>query len=278
MNPLILAVLLAAQAPLLQEAQKQKAGAAANAREKSLYRAAELERVRRQTQAPGAGESLSGPLTFRFVAPDGRVLNFSGTGTLTIEGGTPIPQPEVTKLTGIRSTETGLLVTTTTPGSRLVLEGANLVDEGTLMTVTVGGERSAILRESEGMIEFVAPVVPANKPPLLVLYWLQSNQWTNKGQLPLTVQGSGPTPPIPPAPGLNPRVDSILPSGEHVILTGAGFGPTGLLLMDKRPMQVVSWEDSRIDCLMGQEKEFSRLVVDLWRPSEGWFTEAWEAQ
>jgi hypothetical protein len=47
-------------------------------------------------------------------------------------------------------------------------------------------------------------------------------------------------------------------------------------MLDKRPMVVVSWSATRIDCLLGQEKTFEGLVVDIWRPSEGWYTAAWQ--
>lgn len=277
---LILSALLLApvRPPTPLEIQKEyDANYAANANEKAIQTAVQLKQKRDEAPSlPGAPEVLSGPLAFTFKASDGRTISFQGTGTLTIETPAPIPPPVGTKLSGIRDPATGLLVTTTTAGTRLLLEGENLLSETIL--VTCGGERSAVLRQLNNVIEFVAPVVPAGKPNVLVLYWLINNNWQEKGRLPLTVTSGGPTPQPPPVVGANPRIDSIQATGDlKVVLTGAGFGAAeGKVLLDKRPMAVLAWADGRIDCRMGQESVFERVVVDLWRPGEGWFTLMWE--
>lgn len=278
MTALLIAALIAAPAPSQEAILRERARAAANAREKATAAALEREQVySRPIGLPGAGETLTVPLTGKAIGSDGKVYTFSGTVTLQIDS--PAPLPPATRLTGIRDPATALLVTTATAGQRLVLEGEGLLSETIL--VTVGGERAAVLRQSAGMIEFTVPPVPAGKSPTLVLYWLIANQWQPKGTLPLTVlQGPAPTPtptPVPPpTPGASPRVDSIQSSGGVVVIAGSGFGgAAGRVLIDKLPVTATGWSETRIT---GQAAGpvLPRLTLDLQRAGEGWHTQTWE--
>ncbi len=270
MNALLIAALLAVPAPSRDQILRDRASRQSNAREKALQREILYSAPILPPGALGSQETVQVPIvSTKVILSDGRVLELSGvlTGTIT----SPAPVPPLTRLTGIRDPATALLVTKATPGQRLVLEGEQLLSE--TIRLTVGGEIAPVTRQSAGMLEFTVPPVPAGRPPVLILYWLQANNWVEKGRLPLTVTSS----PVPvPVPGINPRVDSLENSGGQIILNGSGFGAAaGRVMLDKRPLTVVGWTDASITCLSRPEVKLGRLVLDLWRPGEGWFTELW---
>lgn len=73
-------------------------------------------------------------------------------------------------------------------------------------------------------------------------------------------------------------MDSILPGGSGVVITGAGFGTTaGRVLLGKLPVTVLSWADTRIEGRVEPGVLGRSVTIDLWRPGNGWFTETWEA-
>lgn len=266
MNLYLVAALLAA-APT--QAQKDKAASAALTREQVYSR---------PLGPPGAVETLTVPLAGRAMAADGTVFSFSGSIVLTIEAKPPPPPPPVvTKLTGLRDPVSGALVTTAAVGQRLVLEGELLTSETLL--VAVGGERAAVVSSSPTKIEFLVPPVPAGKPPVLILYFLVSNNWVEKGRLPLTIQGSTP---IPPGPSLGFRVDGYedgagkpvtsLPINSPLVIVGSGFGAAaGKVLVNKSFSRVTSWSDTKISTRSGEgANRYHPVLLDVFRPGEGW--------
>jgi hypothetical protein len=207
MNPLILALLLAAPAPSRDQILAARVRAQSNRREKALAerlnnpRQSRVQRTKppEAPQRPGATETLLIPVTGNAIDSTGRTFTFSGTITLSIETPSPTPVPIVTKLSAILDPLTALPVTSGAVGERLLLTGQRL-QGGDLIRVTVAGETAVIARQSAESIEFTVPAVPAGRSPVLALYWLISNGWQLKGTLPFTVRGSTPPPPPPPPP------------------------------------------------------------------------------
>lgn len=291
--PLILALLLAAPAPTLDQILTQRARAQANRHEKALQR----EQVySRPIALPGATEALTIPLTGKAIGSDGKVYTFSGTVTLSIDTPaptpTPVPVPTVTKLTGIRDPATNLIVTSGAVGKRLVLEGELLLAQDLL--VVVGGQVAAIASKSPTRIEFTVPTGPLGRPDTLILYWLQANNWQEKGRLPFRVgtvppptptpePTPPPTPPPPPTPIPGPPLSIQFEDGagrlsdafviDHpMVIVGTGFGTApGRVLIDKSPAPVLAWSSERIVTRSGSgANRYHRVGIDLWTPGAGW--------
>jgi hypothetical protein len=127
LNPALLTLLLLGQlqpGDLQYEAQKKITNRQSNANESRLQAQINLHTAQVRLEAlralPGAPTTVTVPITGKTTDAQGNSVTVSGTLTLTIELAGPIPPPVTeTKLTGVRNPATGLLVTTTTAGTRL---------------------------------------------------------------------------------------------------------------------------------------------------------------
>lgn len=238
-------------ADLRLEAQESLTSAQSNRNEKTLQRQINLKEA---PPLPGATETIQVPVSGQATDSKGNKVTITGTVTVTLEANTTPPPPVGTVLSGVRDKLSGQLVTTATPGMRLVLEGTKLINGDELFTIALGGEKATVVTATDTAIDFVAPTVPPNKPPVLILYWLVNNAWVEKGRLPFQVSVIGPPP--PPGAAL-PRVDgykdalgnpvSSIFAGSELSLVGMGFGrDTGVLWLDSLPTPVIAWSDTAI--------------------------------